>query len=439
MTAPTTSFLDQAWDAVLNQREEAGIRMAVALLEEDRSQLGAVTLLLRTLDLQGRSAPKKKYLSKLVEAWARRGDLPQAVAAAHLAKKESKALLQNIADQYGKGSKRIKDVSPSPPALPHHPELGELAKLGGTALFERAERALDHFGAWDDPVKLGDLPSLPLFSALPPRALERLLSVIEVREFASGERVITQGDEGKEAFVVVRGLLRAERQTHGEQSSSGDATVLAMLGPGAIFGEMALVSDSPRAASVHAQEPTRVLVMKRADLEALAKDEEAVGEELSSFCRARMVANLVRTSAVLRAAPPAQREAFMSRFTTVKFEAGDVLVKEAEEVTALYLIASGAVRVVKEDAGGETLLLAELGPGDVVGEIGVVLRRPATATVVATHSTVALELTRKAFEDAIKEHPALLGELYQLATQRDEETRSIVAQDVMDVDADLLL
>lgn len=439
MTAPANTLLDQAWDAVFNQRTEPGIRIAVALVEADRGQLGAVTLLIRTLDQLGRGSAKKKHLAKLVEAWSRRGDLPQAVAAAHLAKKESAALLKNIADAYGKGSKRIKDVSPAPPALPLEPELGELGKLSGNALLERAERALDGFGGWDDPVKAGDLPALPLFSALPARALERLLSVMELREYASGERVITQGDEGKEAFVVVRGSLRAERQSFGDQSNAGDATVLAVLGPGAIFGEMALVSDSPRAASVHAQEPTRVLVMKRGDLEALAKDEEAVGHELSSFCRARMVANLVRTSAILRAAPPAQREAFMARFSTAKFEPGDALVHEGAEVGALYLIASGHVRVVKQDESGESLILAELGPGDVVGEIGVVLRRPATATVVATHPTVALELSRKAFEDAIKEHPALLGELYQLATQRDEETRSIVAQEVMDLDGDVLL
>jgi cAMP-dependent protein kinase regulator len=439
MSAPTTTFLDQAWDAILNQRTEPGLRMAVAMVEGDRSQLGAVTLLIRALDSLGRGSAKKKHLAKLVEAWSRRGDLPQAVAAAHLAKKESAALLKNIAEAFGKGSNRLKDVSPAPPALPLTPELGELAKLSGNALLERAERALDGFGGWDDPVKAGGLPSLPLFSALPARALERLLTLMEVREYASGERVITQGEEGKEAYVVVRGSLRAQRHTSGNVENEDDGTVLAVLGPGAIFGEMALVSDSPRAASVHAQEPTRVLVMKRSDLEALAKDEDAVGHELSSFCRARMIANLVRTSAILRAAPPPQREAFMSRFSTAKFEPGDALVHEGAEVGSLFLIASGHVRVVKEEEGGESLILAELGPGDVVGEIGVVLRRPATATVVATHPTVALELTRKAFEDAIKEHPALLGELYQLATQRDEETRSIVAQEVMDVEADVLL
>jgi CRP-like cAMP-binding protein len=432
MTSDPNNLLDQAWDAVLNQRTETGIRIATAILEEDPEQLGAVQLLLRTLGELGRPKAIEKYAGTLVAAWTERGDLPQAVAAARLSKKPG-PLYAVVAAAFGKGSKRLADVSPQPPPLPVNPDLGPLSKVKGDALYERAEKAIEAFGKLSDPEDSA-LPVLPLFSALAPKALERLLAVMTVREFASGERVITQGEDGKEAFVVVRGMLRAERTAAG-----AEPTMLALLGPGAIFGEMALVSESPRAAAVHAQEPTRVLCMARADLEALAKDEPAIGEELGQFCRARMIANLVRTSSILRAAPIEQRQELMSRFVARQFEAGEALVNEGAEVGALYLIASGAVRVMKADEAGEALLLAELGPGDVVGEIGVVLRRPATATVLATHPTVALELTRGQFEDAIREHPALLAELYQLALSRDEETRSIVAQDVMDVDADVLL
>ncbi|MBZ0121013.1 MAG: cyclic nucleotide-binding domain-containing protein, partial [Sandaracinaceae bacterium] len=83
--------------------------------------------------------------------------------------------------------------------------------------------------------------------------------------------------------------------------------------------------------------------------------------------------------------------------------------------------------------------LARLGPGDVVGEIGLVLRRPITADVVATHATVALELTRERFQEAIQDHPTLLGELYALATKREEETRTVVAQEPIDVGEAILL
>ena len=66
-------------------------------------------------------------------------------------------------------------------------------------------------------------------------------------------------------------------------------------------------------------------------------------------------------------------------------------------------------------------------------QISLVLRRPATATVTASHPTIALHLPRQQFQEAIREHATLLQELYELATKREEETRSVVAQQALDV------
>jgi CRP-like cAMP-binding protein len=95
--------------------------------------------------------------------------------------------------------------------------------------------------------------------------------------------------------------------------------------------------------------------------------------------------------------------------------------------------------VRSKDTDGDRVVLAELGPGEVVGEISLVLRRPANADVVALHPTVALGLDREAFNDAIREHPALLRELYDTAVQRDEETRNVVAQKAIDASDVVLL
>src|SRR5690606_15051042 len=110
------------------------------------------------------------------------------------------------------------------------------------------------------------------------------------------------------------------------------------------------------------------------------------------------------------------------------------LVARGKETNGLFLIASGGVRVVGRDTDGDELQVAVLGPGDVVGEISLVLRKAATADVVATHRTVALELTRDQFQGAIKEHPTLLSELYDLATKREDEMRTVVAQEALDVE-----
>ena len=206
-----------------------------------------------------------------------------------------------------------------------------------------------------------------------------------------------------------------------------------------IFGEMALVSDAPRAASVRAIEATRLLRFPRDTLEKLATRDANLGKELGRFCQARMVANLVRHSSILAAVAPAERKALMDRFETRTFAAGEQLVTHGQESAGLFLIASGTVSVTGYEDEGDRVHITDLGPGDVVGEISLVLRRPATADVTAVHHTVALELSSERFKEAIKEYPSLLAELYELATTREDETKSVVAQETLDVEDIVLL
>lgn len=435
----TSSPLDRAYAARSRGDLDAALRLALALLENDPAQLGAALLLVTILVAEGRGVVAGEAARRLVDAYVRRGDLPQALVSAKCAARagqEERALLSTIANAFGKGSARVADVSASPPPLPDElPVSDEHAALAGVALLDRAERALEGWLTLEDPFPDDTkLPRLPLFGDLGPKPLASLLGAFELRDVSTDTEVVAQGEEGHEAFVVTRGMLRVVRR-----GDEGDELTLAILGPGAIFGEMALVSEAPRAATVLAGEPATLLVIAREALEKVAKKAPVVGQMLSGFCRQRMLSNLLRHSAILGAVDPEHRAALVGRFETRHFDVGRALVEEGVEGRGLFLIASGAVEVVGQDADGDELRIAELGPGDVVGEISLVLRRPANATVRALHPTVALELTREELHKVIKTHPTLLAELYELATQRDEETRSVVAQETLDVSDVVLL
>jgi cAMP-dependent protein kinase regulator len=432
------SPLDAAFGKRLAGDREGALRQCIAILEAAPLQLGAATLLSWILVEQDRPFLAGEVSARLVDGFIRRGDLPSAVLAAHVADaagEDGPALRRAIAQAFGRGSPRLSDVSASPPPLPTESEVAaQLQRLEGAALLDHAEQALQKVLAADDPVSSdAPVPELPLFSSLAPDKLESLLGAFEVRECDSGQSFVEQGTEGREAFVLARGALEVVR-TSGEREVS-----LAALGPGAIFGEMALVSDAPRAASVRAVEPSLALVISRPVLEQLAAHEPALGQQLSRFCRRRMVSNLIRHSAILAAVAPEERQQLVDRFEAVTFEAGDALVREGDPGDGLFLIASGGVAVLGTDAEGDRVRLATLGPGDVVGEIALVLRRPATADVQAEHPTVALRLSREGFQEAIREHPGLLNELYAMATEREEETQSVVAQEALDVDDVVLL
>ncbi len=432
------SLLDEAYAARHAGNLDDALRTGIALLEADAGQLGAAMLVTKCLVDQDRGFLAGEIALKLIDSFVRRGDLPMAVVAAQVAEnagEEGTAQLAQIAAAFGKGSDRLGDGAPTPPPLPTDVSIAaDLKKSKGEALLDRGERALQSVLEWSDPVDAdASTPKLPLFSRLEPKALEKLLEAFEIRTVAADEEVVGEGEEGSEAFVLARGMLKVVR-------GQGDSEkTLAGLGPGALFGEMALVSAAPRAAAVVAVEPATLLVISREALEKAAKKSKVIGEQLSAFCRSRMLANLMRHSPILGAVAPAERQALLGRFKAEHYDEDEILVAEGDEAQGLFLIASGTVEVLGVDTDGDQIRIAELGPGDVVGEISLVLRRPANATVRVVHPTVAMQLTHEEFQAAIREHPTILSELYEMATKREEETRTVVAQEALDVEDIVLL
>lgn len=93
-------------------------------------------------------------------------------------------------------------------------------------------------------------------------------------------------------------------------------------------------------------------------------------------------------------------------------------MRQGERGREMFVILSGRVRVVRQTADGGSITLAELGPGEGVGEIGLVDERPRTATVIAIEPTEALELDTEA-----------LAALYQANPQfKDSLTRVLIGR-----------
>jgi MFS family permease len=104
-----------------------------------------------------------------------------------------------------------------------------------------------------DPEVLGLLRSMPMFAALSPPTLERLaLDAIPLQVPASTE-VVRQGDEGDRFYIVAEGRFDAIR----------DGTAVGSVGPGEGFGEIALLRDVPRVATVVSTSPARLFALER--------------------------------------------------------------------------------------------------------------------------------------------------------------------------------
>lgn len=95
------------------------------------------------------------------------------------------------------------------------------------------------------------LKAVPLFSGFDKKRLQTLAQTVAERTYNSGDVIVTQGEKGVGFYLIAEGNVTVEK--------SGKP--LASLGPGQFFGEMALLDEQPRVASVKAAARTRCLVL----------------------------------------------------------------------------------------------------------------------------------------------------------------------------------
>jgi len=116
-----------------------------------------------------------------------------------------------------------------------------------------------------EPEGLDLLRRIPLFAPLEPKSLERIAQQLVRLEVPAGDAVIREGEEGDRFYLIESGQLTA----------TFEGKVLRLMGPGDPFGEIALLRDVPRTATVTADEPSVLLALEREPfLEAVTGNSE---------------------------------------------------------------------------------------------------------------------------------------------------------------------
>jgi len=119
------------------------------------------------------------------------------------------------------------------------------------------------------------LRRVPLFSELSGAELERIAQVAVPRSYPRETRIFHEGDPGDACYIIRTGSCRVTRE-----HSDGRAITLANLGPGAIFGELAMFDGEARSASVESVEDTELLALPANDVRNLIRQHSEMGEKL---------------------------------------------------------------------------------------------------------------------------------------------------------------
>ena len=149
---------------------------------------------------------------------------------------------------------------------------------------------------WGDPFhrrssagsSISFLSTVPLFEKLSRRQIEKINAILHIRDYNADEIVFRQGDPGVGMYIVRSGSLRVCREF--DDSTYHD---VAVMHPSDFFGEIALLNNSARSATIVATEQSTLMGLFREDLRELMDSDPRLGLSII-YAVARVIAERLR-------------------------------------------------------------------------------------------------------------------------------------------------
>jgi serine/threonine protein kinase/CRP-like cAMP-binding protein len=266
-----------------------------------------------------------------------------------------------------------------------------------------------------EPSASAALLSSPLFSALEPEELARLVPLLKVKRLLPGTTVIREGERGDSLYIVARGRVIIYCRNF-----QGDRVYLSSLADGDCFGEFSFFTGEPRAATVEAVEDLLLFEIGQLDFDKVVDEFPSLTKALHQFYKERVVATLLAKSEVFGGLPPRVRTSLLERLKSEIHDRDELIIREGETSDGFYLIRSGEVEVFSERQG--YVFLSKLKSGDFFGEIAAITGQPRTASVRAIGPVELLRLAGSDLQELVFANLEMMRILERRIAQREAET-----------------
>ena len=265
------------------------------------------------------------------------------------------------------------------------------------------------------------LANSALFRQLPRAVYHQLLQSMTRVSLGKGEVLFQEGARGDSYYVLLSGCVKVWRRR------GKGRKVLAQLAPGEALGEMAIISGLPRTATAEATRASELLELKRQTLRRLSAKHKSLGRILRRFYKTRFVEDLTQWSPLFKPLSAEEQTQIVDKLLVYNYDKGQVILKQGVQGGGLHIIMHGRVRVYRELPDDKRKVLARLGPGEMFGEISILLNQPTIAAIAALQETRTCYLPRRAFCELVLDHPGLRVSLFDITAERTARTGRILA------------
>jgi cAMP-dependent protein kinase regulator len=211
-----------------------------------------------------------------------------------------------------------------------------------------------------------------LFGNLEAKDVSIVIGAMEEKTFKSGETVITQGDYGDCLFVVESGDLDCYKKF----SKDSEARLVKQCSAGDSFGELALLYNAPRAATVVAKTDCILWALDRETFNNIVKDAASKKRERYE--------NFLKSVEILSSVDAYELSQISDALKSCSYKEGDYVIKEGELGDVFYIIEEGqAVATKVMEAGKAPEIVKEYNKGQYFGELALIKGEPRAASVLA--------------------------------------------------------
>ena len=250
-----------------------------------------------------------------------------------------------------------------------------------------------------------------LFSNLEPNELEIVIGAMDEKHYKENENVITQGESGDCLYVVEEGNLDCTKHF----TVDGEEKYLKTYIPGESFGELALLYNAPRAATIKAKTDCILWVLDRETFNNIVKDAaQKKREKYESFLKKVDILSTIDSYELGQISDALKGNVYKK---------GEYIIKEGESGDVFYILEEGECIATKTlEVGKAPQEIKRYGPGEYFGERALIKGEPRYANIeVVSDTCKIISLDRNSFK-------RLLGPIEPLLQRNIEKYKKFVKE-----------
>ncbi len=241
------------------------------------------------------------------------------------------------------------------------------------------------------------LEGLPLLALLPDDSRRLVVESFVPVSFGFGDVIVAEGADADAFYVIVSGSARALRR-----GDRGEEVSLGSLGPGDTFGEIALLEDGDRTATVRASGDVEALKLDKAIFRAVVQVNPEIKEHFERHVERVRLRDLFRLSSAFADLDPDTLDALIDSLEPLSADKGEIVVRQGEASDSMFFVEEGRLRAVWQTEEGTRGDVAYIRRGDFFGERSLLLGAPRAVSIEAVTPAKLLVLQEPDFRRLIE-------------------------------------